>query len=80
MVPSLNESSDTSRALLFGLLSNCLFPTSINKDCPLWEIRNNFSTEKKYEFVMELSAEEVTSILAKHEECFVKRFKGFWQE
>jgi len=76
----LEKSSDRSRALLFGLLVNCLFPTSKNEECPLWELRNSLSTEKKHEFVMELSKDEVASILVQHEECYEKRFIGFWQE
>ena len=76
----LEKSSESSRALLFGLLVNCLFPTSTNEDCPIWELRNSLSIDKKHEFVMDLSKEEVTNILARHEECYEKRFTGFWQE
>ena len=52
MDPILEKNSDSSRALLFGLLVNCHFPTSTSEDCPLWELRNSPSFEKKYAFVM----------------------------
>ena len=73
----LEKSSDSSRALLFGLLVNCLFPTSRNEECPLWELRNSLSVEKKHKLVMELSKEEINSILEQHEECYKKRLSGF---
>jgi hypothetical protein len=69
----LEKSSDGSRALLFGLLANCLFPTSKKENCPLWELRNSLSIEKKHEYAMGLSDEEVKSILAQHECCYESR-------
>jgi len=44
----LEKSLDSSRALLFGLLANCLFPTSTKEDCPVWELRHSLSIEKKF--------------------------------
>jgi hypothetical protein len=76
----LEKTSDSSRGLLFGLLVNCIFPTSTNEDCPLWELRNSLTIEKKYAYVMGLNKEEITSLLALHEECYEKRFACFWQE
>jgi hypothetical protein len=73
------NSSANSRILLFGLLVNCLFPTSTNEDCPFWELRDSLSIEKKYAYVMGLNKEEVSSILAQHEECYEKRFSYFLQ-
>ena len=69
----LKKSSDKSRALLFGLLVNCLFPTSTKEDCPLWKLRDSLSIEKKHEYTMGLSDEEVKSILLQHEECYGRR-------
>ena len=80
MIPNLNKSSDTSRTLLFGLLTNCLFPTTNREDCPLWELRESLTIDKKYEFVLKLTGEEVENILAQHERCFEKRFNSFLQE
>ena len=75
----LEKSLDNSRALLFGLLANCLFPTSTKEDCPLWELRHSLSIEKKYQYTMGLSDEEVKSILAKHECCYEKRLSNLNQ-
>ena len=71
---------DSLKSLLFGLLANCLFPTTTLEDCPLWELRENLTIDKKYDFVLKLTREEVESILAQHEKCFEKRFNCFWQE
>jgi hypothetical protein len=75
----LEKSLDKPRALLFGLLANCLFPTSKKEDCPLWELRNSLSIEKKYEYAMGLSTEEIKIILVKHEECYEKRLSDLNQ-
>jgi hypothetical protein len=80
MDTDLRISSDSSRGLLFGLLVNCLFPTTSQKSCPLWNLRTNLTIEKKYDYVMGLSKEEVAHILEQHEECYEKRFTGFYQE
>ena len=69
----LEKSKDTSRGLLFGLLGNCIFSTGANENCPLSELRINLTTEDKYEYVMELSDEEIKSILVQHEEGYEKR-------
>ena len=68
----LETSLDKSKTLLFGLLVNCIFSENEEKDCPLWELRNNLSIENKHIYVMELSKEEVNSILVQHEECYQK--------
>ena len=76
----MEKSADSSRALLFGLLINCLFPASEDESCPLWELRNALTFEKKYDFVMGLSKEEIENILVLHEECYEKKLPCFWQE
>ena len=76
----LEKSSDSSRALLFGLLVNCIFSNSALEDCPLCELRKNLSIEKKHDYVMGLSEEEINSILAQHEECYEKRMSGLMQD
>ena len=68
----LEKSLDRPRGLLFGLLVNCIFFENEEKDCPLWELRNNLSIENKHIYVMELSKVEVNSILVQHEECYQK--------
>jgi hypothetical protein len=69
-----------SRALLFGLLVNCIISNDAKERCPLWELRNNLSLEKKYDYVMELSKEKVNSTLVLHEECFNERFPNLMHE
>ena len=73
MDSNLKKSFDSSRGLLFGLLVNCIFSAGAKENCPLTELRSSLSTEKKYEYVMGLSDEEVKSILLQHEECYEKR-------
>ena len=73
----VEKSRDTSRALLFGLLANCIFSTGINEQCPLSDLRINLSHEEKYEFVMGLSDEEIKNILVQHEECYEKKLSSF---
>lgn len=80
MDTNLKKSFDSSRALLFGLLVNCIFPTSSEERCPLWDLRNNLTFEMKYDLVMSLSREEINSILMQHEKCYEKRFPGFFQK
>jgi len=75
----LEKSRDTSRALLFGLLANCIFSTGINEQCPLSELRINLTTEEKYEFVMGLGDEEIKSILVQHTECSERRLASLQQ-
>jgi hypothetical protein len=69
----LEISLDRSKTLLFGLLVNCIFSENAERDCPLRELRNNLSIENKHDHVMELSKEEVNSILVQHEECYQKK-------
>ena len=69
----VEKSSDRSRGLLFGLLTNCIFSSGAIEDCPLWELRSSLSIEQKHEFVMGLSDEKVASILAQHDKCYEKR-------
>ena len=71
----LEKSSERLRALLFGLLVNCVFSTDARKDCPLLEMRNNLSLEEKHKYVMGLGIEEIRSILFLHEECYKQRFQ-----
>jgi len=40
------------------------------------ELRRNFTTEQKYQYVMNLSDKEVKAALMRHEECFKKRLSG----
>jgi hypothetical protein len=75
----IEKSRDTSRALLFGLLANCIFSTGTNEDCPLSELRINLTTEEKYELVMGLSDEEIKSILVLHNECSEKKLASLQQ-
>jgi hypothetical protein len=65
--------SDRSRALLFELLVDCPFPTCTKEDCPIWEQRKSLSIEKKHEYAMRLSDEELKGILVQHECCYEKR-------
>ena len=69
----LEKSLDSSRALLFGLLANCLFPTSTKEDCPLWKLRDSLSIEKKHEYALRLSDKKIKNILVQHECCYEKR-------
>lgn len=71
----LEKSSEKSRALLFGLLLNCVFLSGAKKDCPLSEKRNSLSLEEKYKYVMGLHIEEIKSILCLHEKCYEQRFQ-----
>jgi len=73
MASFYEKSSDKSRALLFELLVDCRFITCTNKDCPIWEQRNNLSIEKKHEYAMRLSDEEIKSILVHYECSYDKR-------
>ena len=73
MDPMLEKSADRSRAMLFGLLVNCLFPTNRKEECPLWELRSSLSLDQKFEYAMALSDEKVESLLAFHESCYERR-------
>jgi hypothetical protein len=73
MDSTLEKSADRSRALLFGLLVNCIFSKNALESCPLWELRNNLSIDEKFDYAAGLSDEEVKSILTHHEECYEKR-------
>jgi hypothetical protein len=75
----LEKSPDISRAFLLGLLANCIFSTGAQEDCPLWELRNSFSIEQKYEYVMGLNNTEVKDILLQHECCYEKRLSSLDQ-
>ena len=68
----LEKSFDRQRSLLFGLLQSCLFSEEAKDSCPLSQLRNRFSLEEKYDYVMELSAEELNNLLEQHEECYEK--------
>jgi hypothetical protein len=69
----LKKSYNPSRALVFGLLANCILSTGDRKDCPLRDLRKNLTIEQKHKYVMGLSDEEVKAILMQHEECYEKR-------
>ena len=69
----LGKSYNDSRAQLFGLLINCFFSPSEKESCPLSELRNNFSTEEKYEYVMGLTNDEIKCMLLQHEDCYERR-------
>lgn len=75
----LEKSRDSSRALLFGLLANCIFSTGINESCPLSELRINLTTEEKYEFVMGLTDKEISDILVQHEKCSERKLANLEQ-
>lgn len=75
----VEKSSDDLRALLFGLLINCIFSSGAKVDCPLWDIRNNLTNEEKHGYVMGLSLAEIKKLLATHEECFEKRWSEMSQ-
>lgn len=72
----LEKCSDRSRSLLFGLLLSCLFSDEAQHKCPLALLRNNLSLEEKYDYVLNLSKEEVNNILKKHGKCFEKRIQA----
>ncbi len=75
MASIIEKSAERPRALLFGLLVNCVFSTGAKEeDCPLLEMRNNLSLEEKYKYVMGLTIEEIKNILSLHEECYDRRF------
>jgi hypothetical protein len=74
MASIIEKSAERPRALLFGLLVNCVFSTGAEEDCPLLEMRNNLSLEEKYKYVMGLTIEEIKNILLLHEECYDRRF------
>ena len=69
----LEKSYERSRSVLFGLLISCLFSEEAKSKCPLSRLRNNLSIEEKYDLVLELSEDEVSTVLEKHGKCFEKR-------
>ena len=69
----LEKPFDRQRSLLFGLLQGCFFSEEAKDNCPLSQLRNRLSLEEKYDYVMELSNEEVNNILEQHEKCYTKR-------
>jgi hypothetical protein len=79
MASMLEKSSDKSRALLFGLLVNCIFARSADTSCPLWELRNNLSIDEKYKYVMELADEVLRNILLQHEKCYENKMSKLEQ-
>ena len=76
----MEKTSDSSRALLFGLLVECIFTPPEKESCPLGKLRTSLSFEKKYDYVMGLSKKEIARILVHHEKCYEKRCACFWQE
>ena len=79
MNPILEKSTDQSREILFGLLTNCIFSSIENDCCPLFDLRNSLSIEQKYDFVMGLSKEDVAFMLTQHEDCFEKKLSEEFQ-
>jgi hypothetical protein len=71
----LEKSHNPSRALVFGLLVSCLFSTNAEScpHCPLKKLRKNLSIDKKHEYVMELSDQEIESIFVQYESCYENR-------
>ena len=69
----LEKSLDRSRSMLFGFLLSCLFSEEVKSKCPLSLLRNNLTIEEKYNFVMEMSEEEIHAVLKLHTKCFEKR-------
>jgi len=71
----LENSHNPSRALLFGLIMNCLFTIDAEScpNCPLEELRGSLTIDKKIEYVNELSDAEIESILTQHKSRFDKR-------
>jgi hypothetical protein len=77
---SIHEYSlDKSRAHLIKLLVDCCFLTCTRKNCPIWEQRNYLSFEKKYNYAMKLSAEQVKNILVKYNCHYEKRLSDLNQ-
>jgi len=72
MDPILEKCADSSRSLLFGLLLGCIFSGEAKGGCPLSQLRDSLSFEEKYDFVMNLSREEICQTLKLHENCFSK--------
>jgi len=72
----LEKTADASRGFLFGLLVDCIFSGGGNEKCPLLDLRNNLSIEEKHKFVLELSDDEVKSILLQHRVCFEKELSN----
>ena len=70
------KSPDKTKELLFGLLVNCIFSKITMKNCPLYELRNNLPIDKKHEYVMGLSLDEVDNILLQHKECYEKNLSS----
>ena len=60
---------ENSRTLLIELLADCRFLTCTRKDCPIWKQSNSLSIEKKHEYAMGLSAEEIKNILVQYD-CY----------
>ena len=70
---------ENSRALLIDLLADCRFLTCTRENCPIWEQSNNLSIEKKHEYAMGLSAEEIKSILIEYDCCYEIRLSDLNQ-
>ena len=64
---------ENSRALLIDLLADCRFLTCTRENCPIWEQSNNLSIEKKHEYAMGLTTEEIKNILVKYDCCYEER-------
>jgi hypothetical protein len=47
--------------------------------CPFLQLRNDLSLEEKYDYVMELGAEEIHYLIEQHEKCYKKRMLATMQ-
>ena len=62
--------------MLFGLLLSCLFSEEAENQCPLSRLRNSLTIEEKYDYVSELSEEEMDNVLTQHGKCFQQRISA----
>ena len=76
----LEKSFTEERALLFGLIQECIFSEHALDDCPLLKLRKSLSSlTDKYAYVMQLSDDDVNSLLRQHEECIAERGASYMQ-
>ena len=69
----LEKTSERSRSMLFGLLLSCLFSEEAKNECHLSRLRRSLTLEEKYDYVLELSEEELHTLLEEHGKCFRMR-------
>ena len=71
----LEKSSERARALLFGLLVNCVFLTGAEEDCPLSEKRNNLSLEENINMWWDWILKKLKAFCAYMKNAMNKDFK-----